>query len=235
MGAADDGRLGKKSLKEIGKKTRRLLEEERKKRKEIVRLDDASSLPPLPEKEALVAVAKKAAAAESDRNIQPKKAGNAPSARKRKRRVASNIDGWMPNVDDLLSKASAKDDRSNIVRLQGLPIGVKPDHIRKFFHGLNPSIIFVLPSFTNYIQGWDAKYDADHEGAIIKRYSSNFRVFVKFASAPVADAAIERSGEVVGFDTENTACGEREVVGAAISLSHVPKHVATFLQKNMVS
>ena len=114
----------KTDLKEIGKKTRRLLEEERKKRKEIVRLEegyDESSLPPLPEKQAADVATKTSA---DDEKMKPQKPSKAPGARKRKRRraAASNIDGWMPNVDDLLSRATTKDDRSNIVRLHGLPI-----------------------------------------------------------------------------------------------------------------
>ncbi|KAL7536990.1 hypothetical protein ACHAXR_007525 [Thalassiosira sp. AJA248-18] len=221
------------NLKEIGRKTRRLLEEERKKRKEIVRLDDNECLH-LTGQEAAV-VAKTSPQPPDTAKMPPKKAGSKPgaNARKRKRRVASNIDGWMPNVDDLLSNATAKDDHSKIVRLHGLPIGVKMEHIRKFFHGLNPSLIFVLPSFPSYVQSWDATFDANERNALVKRHSSNFRVFVKFTSAPVADAAIERSGESIGFDKEGAACEKKEAVGATISISPVPKHVASFLHKHM--
>jgi len=261
-------------LKEIGKRTRRLLEQERKKRKEIVRLDDDElPLPPRNPSKKKTTVRKKKTPPFTDATKMPplKKTVTKPSsattnARKRKRRgVPSNIDGWMPNIHDLLPSNNTADHRSNIVRLHGLPHGVKPEHVRKFFDGLNPSLIFVLPSFTNSIRGWDASSSSSSSyettnyftsPAVVKRHASNFRVFVKFASAPVADAAIERSGESIGLDiwkgegestNNNTATTgavsssirgkekEKKIVGASISLSPVSKHVASFLVTHMVS
>ena len=246
----------KADLKEIGKKTRRLLEEERKKRKEIVRLDDNDLLLPPPGKKKKKTVEEKTVVSST------KKSANKPkstSTRKRKQKVPSNIDGWMPNVDDLqLSSPTTidtattttntnkiKDDHSNSIRLHGLPLGVKPEHIRKFFHGLNPSLIFVLPSFDQHIQGWDATGDNAYDGrkavsaAVVERHKSDFRVYVKFASAPVAVAALERSGESIGLDKGSNSSAStslrKEIAGVTISLSPVPKAVATFLLKNMVS
>ena len=49
----------------------------------------------------------------------------------------------------------------------------------------------------------------------------------------MADAAIERSGEWIGLDKESAAIGKDGMKGAAISVSPVPKRVASYLQKNM--
>ncbi|KAL9186335.1 hypothetical protein ACHAXT_005573 [Thalassiosira profunda] len=217
-------------LKEIGKKTRRLLEEERKKRKEIVRLDESDL--PLPEKET---AGGKNPPPDEDGKPPPKKTGRAAiNPRKRKRLVASNVDGWIPDVDELVAAATTKEDRSNIVRLHGLPVGAKPEHVRKFFDGLNPSLIFVLPSFDSHINGWDADYDAvERKEAVVRRYPSNFRVYVEFTSVLVAEAAIERSGESMGFEATSTASEKRGFVGASISLSPVPKDVAAFLHEHL--
>ncbi|KAK1741922.1 hypothetical protein QTG54_007495 [Skeletonema marinoi] len=221
-------------LKKIGEKTRRLykLEQENKKRKEIVRLDgDEVILPPI--KRGRV----------SEKPSQPKKqqVGQKktakPPTRKRRRTVDPTVDGWFPDTDDLNRRAVSKDDHSNIVRLHGLPVGVKPEHIRKFFQGLDPSLIFVLPSNKTALDGWDVQYDSYNlasAGRIkIDRCSNVFRVFVKFQSALVADAAIERSGEWIGLDKESAAIRQDGMKGAAISVSPVPKRVASYLQKNM--
>jgi hypothetical protein len=58
-------------------------------------------------------------------------------------------------------------------------------------------------------------------------------VFVKFQSALVADAAIERSGEWIGLDKENALRAQDGMKGAAISVSPVPKRVASYFQKSM--
>ena len=217
-------------LKEIGKRTRKTLEEQRKKRKEIVRLDD-SELPPLPTKGGTT-MAQKPTPEEADK-MPPKKSEKKRNARVRrgKRRVAPNVDGWVPTVDTLMPNAEASNfDRSSIVRVHGLPHGTKPEQIRKFFRGLDPFLIFVLPSFTKHIEGWEAKYNTHGGGRpAVPRHSSNFRVFVKFESAPVAETAIERSGEAIGLSEK------QKFMGATIALSPVPKYVASFLQKYMVS
>jgi len=243
----------KQNVKEIGKRTRRLLEEERAKRKEIVRLDyDTNNtdlcLPPLPEEKAAAAAEKQQQLSTEKIKAPQNKSSKPTTIRKRKRKVASNIDGYMPNVDHLLlstTETTTKDDYSNIIRLHGLPINVKPEHIYKFFHGLNPSLIFILPRFDCYIQGWDAIANNDNgkdngsSSVLVERHASNFRVYVKFTSSLVANAAIERLGESIGLagigGEDGIVCGKREIVGASIAMSPVPKHVALFLQKYMVS
>ena len=183
-------------LKKIGEKTRRLykLEQENKKRKEIVRLDEGI-LPPIERGKQ----AEKSSQLTQQSQVTQKKIVKPPTRKRRRIAVDPNVDGWFPDTDDLVRRAVTKDDHSNIVRLHGLPVGVKPEYIRKFFQGLDPSLIFVLPSNETALDGWDVQNDSSNvatAGRIkVDRCSNVFRVFVKFQSALVADAAIERSGE----------------------------------------
>ena len=214
------------NLKRIGAQTRKLLDEERKKRKEIVRLDDGD-LPILPEATTKTSV--KSANNDGEREkktAKPKK----PQTAKRKRHDPT-IDSYMPNTEHLISKAIGKEDKSNVIRLHGLPLGVRAGDIRKFFHGLNP-VVFALPSYNEYIEEWDAEETPQKN--VVERYQETFRVYVKFQSVLVADAAMERIGESIGFDKQLNAC-PKKIIGANISMSPVPRHVASFLLKYMVS
>ena len=222
-------------LKKIGEKTRRLykLEQENKKRKEIVRLDEGI-LPPVKKGKRT----EKPSQLKQQSQVTQKKTAKPPTRKRRRIAVDPNVDGWFPDTDDLIRRAVTKDDRSNIVRLHGLPVAVKPEHIRKFFQGLDPSLIFVLPSNESALDGWDVQYDSSNVAAAgrikVDRCSNVFRVFVKFQSALVADAAIERSGEWISLNKESAAQrGKDEMKGAAISVSPIPKRVASYLQKNM--
>mmetsp|Transcript_7320 Transcript_7320/g.13811 ORF Transcript_7320/g.13811 Transcript_7320/m.13811 type:complete len:507 (+) Transcript_7320:136-1656(+) len=222
-------------LKDIGKKTRQLLDNERRKRKEIVRLDDADIVPCSEKGKKKLSVSSEVGDLPSKKVPSTVSKGKKKILTKPKRkRKDPTVDDWMPDLDHLNMNAVSKDDHSNILRLHGLPSGVKPEHISKFFHGLSPSLIFVLPSLPSVIKDWDAKQDFDtNNGMAVKRHSSDFRVFVKFQSAPVANAAMERMGEPMGFDKDSNVCSKSEITGAAIALSSVPKHVANFLQKHM--
>lgn len=223
----------KSELKKMGEKARRRLAEERRKRKEIVRLDDT------PFDMSVIAASETA----EQRTVQMKAADGAkkvtaikPKQGSKRRRHDPTVDGWMPNTENLIARATSKDDRSNVVRLHGLPIGVKLEHIRKFFHGLSPSLIFVLPSFQYEFDVWDVTTKFNGKGdAIVKRHPSDFRVFVKFQSHAVADAALERSGESICFEGGIRVCENETVRGAAISISPVSKYHASYLQKHMVS
>ena len=220
-------------LKRIGEKTRKLLDQEKKKRKEIVCLKDDEFLPLAKEAATADVNAPKTDVAEKEKT----KPAAAKSYKKRtgtkRKRNDPTIDGWMPNTDVLISQAIKREDRSNILRLHGLPIGTTPDHIRKFFHGLDPSNIFVLPTLNQHIEGWDVKDDTSK--CTVTRHPNLFRVFVKFQSVLVADAAMERLGESIVFDSNSASVKRNGIVGAAVSMSPVPKHVASHLQKHLVS
>jgi hypothetical protein len=215
------------NLKRIGAQTRKLLDEERRKRKEIVRLEnDVAPLPPeILHKEAPPTIKRDGPTNDTQKKTKTKK------HRVKRKRNDPTIDPYMPNVEHLIANAIGKEDRSNILRLHGLPVGVRRDDIRKLFHGLDPTV-FVLPSFNGHIEGWDA-LDSDAKKNVM-RHPETFRVYAKFQSVLVADAAIERVGESIGFDVQLNGC-DGGMTGAAISLSPVSRHVASFLLKHLVS
>jgi hypothetical protein len=210
------------------------------------------------------------------------------AGRKRKLRLAAtaaiantktNIDEWMPNVHDLLqqqqllnTETANKDNStitlsssSNIVRLHGLPANVKPEQIRRLFHGLHPIHIFVLPTFMQHIYGWDTLYhNDDKDGSycgsgsgsgkngggkrkndersarrmvVVKRQPYHFRVFVKFTSSLVANIAIDRSGEsiIIAIDDNTTDNDDDNRTEACIAITPVSKMDASFMQRYMVS
>ena len=216
------------NLKRIGAQTRKLLDEERKKRKEIVRLDDGDLLF-LPD-----AMIKNTASLENTNHNEEREQKTAklkkPRAIKRKRHDPT-IDSYMPCTEHLLSKVIDKEDKSNVIRLHGLPLGVRAGDIRKFFDGLNP-VVFALPSYNDFIEGWDAEESTQKNA--VERYPETFRVYAKFQSVLIADAAMERSGESIGFNVELNSC-PKQIMGANISMSPVPRYVASFLLKHMVS
>ena len=178
------------------------------------------------------------------------------------------LDLWLPDATSVNMEG-----RSNLVRVHGLPYGCKPEEIRRFFKGLDTVKIFVLASYQHGIDGWDCididegaqglasgkgkKRRADTNWPIVKRYPSNFRVFVQFESTPGADQALKRSGETLfasngivlgsqsgssGSDTDNT--GEenkvkdngtrKKKISAAVFVSPVAKIHATFLKKRLL-
>ncbi|KAL7555050.1 hypothetical protein ACHAWF_018644 [Thalassiosira exigua] len=157
------------------------------------------------------------------------KPGPKPGSRKQKRRVVPpDVDGWSPDVHHLLLQETEKDDRSNAVRIHVLPLYAMPEKVRKFFHGLNPSSISVLSS--SQIPAWDARYDP-REGKV-ERHRADFCVYARFAWAPVADVAMERSEEP-SCTTGGKTSGTKKYTGAEISLSPVLEHVASFLLKKL--
>ncbi|KAL3802103.1 hypothetical protein HJC23_010859, partial [Cyclotella cryptica] len=230
-------------LKRIGERTRTLLDQERKKRKEIVRLDEDELYPVNSKETAEKGMGERnptndnvPMASEKERKTPKTSTLRKRAAASKRKRHDPTVDGWMPNTDHLVSKAVAKDDRSNIVRLHGLPRGIQPDHIRKFFHGLNPSLIFVLPTMNRFIEGWDVSDEfssMQKQNIAVERHPESFRVYVKFQSVLVADAAMERQGESIGFDRNKEDFIKKDVVGAAISLSPVSRYVASYLQKHL--
>lgn len=211
------------NIKRIGAQTRKLLEDERKKRKEIVRLED-DELPLPPEAHCK----EKSDGGTNEKNTQKKMAKPKLQLKQRKRkRHDPSIDSSAPNTEHLISAAITKNDRSDVIRLHGLPVGVKVGDIRKFFHGLDPTV-FVLPTFHGFIKRWDGQVTTGK--SVVKRYPETFRVYAKFKSVFVADAAMGRLGESIGLDIELNGC-----VGAEISLSPVSKLDASFLLKYLVS
>ncbi len=159
------------------------------------------------------------------------------------------VDTWFPSTTRLKSTEEIpKHEKSNVVQLHGLPVGVKMEQIRKFFTGLSPQRIFMLPSLAIPVCEFDAgssdgsrsttnngrnkNDDYDNHGkegrrrneTFVERYPLHLRVFVKFQSYLIADAAVERTGEVVRID---------DTTSASIAVTPVPKTVSTYIQKYM--
>jgi hypothetical protein len=190
-----------------------------------------------------------------------------PPSRKRKRKAAAAttassvqkitdanhvIDPRSPSIENLRFQDLPVADKSNLVRIHGLPTGTKSDHIRKFLCGLHPEQIFILPSFNRHIPGFDAprieesstlpkrKKKSGDNMKNVNRLPSTFRVLVKFGNVASAETSIARSGEMIqvpleaqdGDDDDNGRQAKRKV-SAAISLSHLSQRVGAYLQNHM--
>ena len=237
-----------KGIKDLGRKARERLEEERQKRKEIVMLDQA----PKADKFA------KRSSVSTFRVPPTKRAKQATSttsaAAKKRKRTPKNpeIDSWVPSVSHI--PTLPKDDRSTVVRMHSLPVGCTPAQIRRFFVGLNPGRIFIIPTNKVNIPSLDeatsSSGDQGRERAninkkshisypIVDRYKTHFRVFVKFVSAPMASQATERSGEAIMLQNDekfarSASSSNIPMKGATVAVTQVEKKLATCLLKTMV-
>ena len=211
---------------EIGRKARRRLEEEKGKRKEkdIICLDESLA-------DSKVSV---------PRN-NPYSEGKRPTDAK-----ALNAERLSDTFGGYSSKESRKrgptqnDERSDIVRIHGLPRGCQLHHIQKFFSGLAPEKVFILPPLYNTIKVLDLS-NSTTETAKGKKggvpstdslYSPYVRICVKFTSVLVADLALQRSGESMDFLLPSFS-GPAEI-SINIHVTPIPKVVATFLDRFMV-
>jgi hypothetical protein len=247
---------GRKSLADLvtnlGKKARARLEEERSKRPEIVRLD-ASALPPASGKTAASSKSVSLLGCEFTKFESHSTGGllTAVPQKRKRRRVSTpkgavvrdkNVDRWTPSTSSLTT--CKKDNRSRLVQLHGLPVGATTLDIRRFFSGLDPQRILLLPS---YIGGKIAALDASESpprkkgGLHAERYTSQLRIFVLFKSGPTATLAADRSGEVMPHPSNHPADPSKNddgslehATGAAVAVSQVPKSICSHLLKNMV-
>ena len=227
-----------KEIKDLGRKARERLEQERQKRKEVVILDQ------IPKEQD---VARNAISILQPRvpSKRPKAATSttAVPSRKRKRRPTYlEIDPWVSCVSHIPSLP--KEERSTVVRMHSLPVGCTAAQLRRFFSGLNPERIFVIPTNEANIPFLDGSpAGSDDKGRrvgasspIVDRYPTYFRVFVKFASSPMAQVATERSGEAIMLqnDEEFSSSSDKTMKGATVAVTQVGKKVASFLLKAMV-
>jgi hypothetical protein len=263
-------------VKEIGRRARERLEIEKRKRKEIVRLDEQDAPAAGNGNATRTKTSKKGAGSSKapaskfskavKQSGQARKSKSKPPPRKRKRPAATTtvssiqksqdgnhtIDPRVPITDKLLYQNLPTSEKSNLVRLHGLPIGTKSDHIRKFLSGLHPEQILILPSMNVPIDGFDALTLDDSESSLkrrrqekgsvgdVDRYPSTFRVLVKFQNALTAETSIARSGEMIHVlvdaphDTDaDEQDGDNKRSAAAISISSLSNHVGTYLQNHM--
>jgi hypothetical protein len=244
-------------VKDLGRKARGRREEMRSKRPEIVRLE---ALPP-PEPTARGTKRSSSIFAFASTVAHQRKR---PTLASRKHRIASGsairstgkaskkegddiVDHWMPEISHLPaisrdnSVSTSQDLRSNVVQLHGLPLQTTPNQIRRFFSGLKPQRIVVLPSNPVTIPAWDSIHSMQpnsrvvgHKNKTVGRYNPHFRVLVKFHSAPTAELGVQRSGEIM---TVGTASKNNDQVEAnqSVTIAVVPiiKKAATCLMKKL--
>lgn len=262
-------------VREAGRKARLRLEVEKSKRKEIQRIDDDAEGQDLLMQKVPGVAGTNGDAQKKSKSRNTKDILLTEPARKKRRRPAKAaapvvenvtqkddqndtiVDLWLPDATSVNMEG-----RSNLVRVHGLPHGCKPEEIRRFFKGLSTVKIFVLASYQHEIDGWDCidigkKRRADSIRPVVKRYPSNFRVFVQFESTPGADQALKRSGETIPVsngtvlgsqngssesDTDNTGEDNRDIddgnpkknISAAVFISPVAKIHATFLKRRLL-
>eukprot|EP00978_Attheya_sp_CCMP212_P020872 scaffold60269_cov51-Attheya_sp.AAC.10 len=219
-------------IKELGKRTRERFSEERNKRKEIVRIDAPATTGEKnepPKRKRL-----KIAASGTKRN---RAIANSPRVLKRKVGGVkdSSLDRWMPNVSHCLM--FTKNERSSVVRLHGLPEGVRPEQIKKFFSGLHVERIgVILPQIdTTHIPWFDPLphvsnvHSSTKDSTQVPRHDDKtFRVLVKFESLAIAELAKDRSGEVINVEIDG------KIQNATIAVTPVAKSMGNFLLNNMV-
>jgi hypothetical protein len=209
-------------VKNLGRKARARLEQERSKRREIMRVD---ILPPETQR---VAPNRSALVDAVNQDASKKSAKSAP----KKRRILSNkedsvedrnVDRWMPDISHIPVPTS-KEKRSNVVQVHGLPVGTTPAQIRRFFSGLDPRRILILPTNTANLRELDARHDVPRKGGLkVDRYAQ-LRILVKFHSAPTAALAAQRSGEVMHVS---------ELKGASIAVTQMLKNTASYFVKKL--
>ena len=266
-------------VREAGRKARMRLEAERSKRKEIRRIDDDAEGQDLLMQKIPGAAGANAGAHKKSKSRSNKGILLTEPARKKRRRPTkaaalvvddtTKQDEQNDTIDDLWLPDSSSvnmEGRSNLVRVHGLPYGCKPEEIRRFFKGLNTLKISVLASYRHKIDGWDCvDFEGEQELASdkgkrrradvvrpkVKRYPSNFRVFVQFESTPAAEQALKRSGETIAshnssseIDTDGDESKEmkdndvgkaKKKTNAAVFISPVAKIHATFLKKRLLA
>lgn len=216
---AGETSLNEQILSNLGRKARERLTEERSKRPEIVRIE----APTEAEQQS-----------SSAKFIIPPKKLKSSSERLRKRKRKSTVDDkdvdrWLPSIAHISQCNTER--RSRLIQLHGLPLGTTAGKVKRFFMGLNPEKILLLP--TRHDQKRISQLDSMNSnprkkgGVYVERHTSDFRVFVLFDSAPTAALAVDRSGEVMSAD-DNTL-----ETGASIAVSMVPKPIASHFLKHM--
>ncbi len=163
---------------------------------------------------------------------------------------SKHCDTYSPNIQSASVLKLPKAEKSQFLRIHGLPLGAMVDSIYQFFVGLSPECVIVLPSLNIPIAGFDIDIISSTSTTTtttctstrkgkekvakvptIQRYPETFRVFVKFQSPMVAEAAIRRSGELMNHTATCTVNDSdyRQKKKVAISLSPVPKIFAKAL------
>ena len=219
-----------KDVKTLGLKARESLKGIISKRPEIVRVDEA-------------AIEKSREIGKSDKILIP-----APSLTKKRKRPTSvhtsksisqgtddqNADRWIPDISTL--PPCTKEDRSSVVQLHGLPLESTPEHLVRFFSGLDVQKVWILSPVDLDIAEWDANYNFHHKkGLHTERLSSRVRVLVKFESASTAEIATCRSGELLKIPSSHGDEARPQCdFGVAIAVTQWFRTSALFIAQNQL-
>lgn len=218
------------AVKNLGRKARARLDEERSKRREIQRVDIDVRAP-----DALLGVTTNRSAPEDAATLVPAKKVHKPSSNKKRRRRSNaseddrvvedrNVDRWIPDISHI-PLPTTSENQSSVVPVHGLPAGTTAAQIRRFFSGLDPRRVFILPSSPLTLADLDARSDIPRKvGLRVDRCEHHLRVLVKFHSAPTAALAAQRSGEVMRV---------AESKGASVAVTHLLKNTASYFVKKL--
>ena len=119
-------------MQDLGRKARERLKEEKRKRREIVWLESEQDAPSTEKtKDKPGAAFSKAIRKQVKHTTTPAKRKHISPKKYPSGDADQNVDTWVPDTSHVSLYSDA--DRSNVLRLHGLPQGVKPDLIRLFF------------------------------------------------------------------------------------------------------
>jgi len=252
----DKPKYSSTSLERIGKKTRELGLQEKRKRKEIMRIDDEEEDLKLLQKHqnkkkksslsvfasAIKETSQKMSTSTTTGTHGKRKPPRLNTLSPKKKKIEANKLEPKPTGNMQLLAMSTKNGnmRSNVVRLHGLPVGSKPEHVRLFFKGLDPQRIFILPQHDRFITKIDENNgrinnvkQRKNDHAIEVEKETLIRVFVKFHSIPIAELALVRSGESIRVIKDQNSDTQR-FIDAPIRVTRVPKDHAFYFLNNMV-
>jgi hypothetical protein len=245
--------MDQRKIKEIGRKARESLKEERSKRKEIVRIHEKE--PAISNKSRSTSKFAKSVKQTQKKRKATKTNRTSLTSLKRKRATspltaselnqAENVDEWMPSTQHMFNHLGQEEEMqySNIVRIYGFPTCANEKHLKKFFSGLSLEQIFTIPAFEKSIQNFDLEDTARGSPLSTKRspkikaarrfsvdrHRPSVRIFCKFKSTSAAQAAIQRSGEILFFDNDYG----KVHAGAAIAIVPISQSIAVHLSRNM--
>ena len=230
-------------IKDLGKKAKARLQEEKSKRPEIVVLHENDAIEDHPTQQSqagglFVPTPKPIAKTTKPRKRKTNSNTSSSKSKTQRRRDNDNVDDWMPEISHLLE--TEKDPQwSNIVQLHGVPTDCTMESIKRFFKGLQPERVLVLVPNRCRIDRLDSTEPAHssnkkrRRSILVERHDpTELRVFCKFATAPTAALAKERSGETLMLLEKSD---ENDKKGAAIAVSQVEKKLGMALMNTLVS
>lgn len=228
----DNGRIVEVSqeVKNLGSKARARLEEVKSKRREIRLLDATPTTgdgeDPKKQRSKTGSFLQNAPGLKGSALNRKRKSGavsrQSPSSKSIRRGSRSDTSSWIPDISHIESPKT-KDDRSNVVKMHGIPRKCTAEQILKFFTGLQVERISILLPNMAPISFLDAS-NPPPASSLSTCETCNCRVLVQFQSSPAALLASERSGETMRVTS--SASNAASYCEYVIAVSVVPKKTA---------